>query len=196
MWSLADCNLSYKDADAENCADGCRWMKETSNQDAILDLGNGGISISFGMPDDMSQFFSRVNNMVNQQIQQQQERIHQIIGSKPEEREEKQHEPRQQSTIGGLFDSVHKQMKQMMQSLLQSNPETKEERDDDGKLLHGGGELVVVRSGPGYHEEKTYHLGPNADIEKILDSNMDDMSKSRPVFKKKLCVCQAFSRIF
>ena len=32
-------------------------------------------------------------------------------------------------------------------------------------------------SGPGYHSERTYKLGPDADIEKILDNDMNDMCK-------------------
>ena len=35
--------------------------------------------------------------------------------------------------------------------------------------------MNVPIAGPGFHEEKKYMLGPDADIEKILDSNMNDM---------------------
>ena len=36
-------------------------------------------------------------------------------------------------------------------------------------------ECLLSIAGPGFHEEKKYMLGPDADIEKILDSNMNDM---------------------
>ena len=43
--------------------------------------------------------------------------------------------------------------------------------------IKSGGKMVVIRDGPGYHEEKTYNFGPNADVGKIFNSKMDDMSK-------------------
>merc|ERR1719245_787987 len=73
----------------------------------------------------------------------------------------------------------------MMRGFLPSFREMPEEvRDQDGKLVHGGGELVVIKSGPGYHSEKTYQLGPDADIEKIMNNNRNDMLNHKNPMEK------------
>ena len=75
-------------------------------------------------------------------------------------------------SIGSVFKQFHENVKNMM-SLMNGSPTS------DGNVLpvgSGQGELTVIKDGPGYHEEKRYHIGPNADIEKILDSSgMNDM---------------------
>ena len=49
--------------------------------------------------------------------------------------------------------------------------------DSKTQPMNGRGKLVVIQDGPGYHEEKTYKLGPNADVGKIFNDQMNDMSK-------------------
>merc|ERR1711974_589936 len=80
--------------------------------------------------------------------------------------------------FGDMFNSMHQSMQEMMKGFMgaaSSGQDHGEQRNEDGKIVHGGGELVVIKSGPGFHEEKKYMLVPDADIEKILDSNMNDM---------------------
>merc|ERR1711974_368869 len=80
--------------------------------------------------------------------------------------------------FGDMINSMHQSMQEMMKGFMgaaSSGQDHTEQRNEDGKIVHGGGELVVIKSGPGFHEEKKYMLGPDADIEKILDSNMNDM---------------------
>jgi len=186
-----DCNLTYHDGEAEACADGCRWQNESGRPQArsgglgqIINLGdNGGLTITLGsmpemprMPQGLSNLFSQVNDMVNDQIRVQHGNLQQMLG-----RSEGAETRMQQSgdgVFGNMFNSMHQSMQGMLRGFLGSHiggEELKEQRTQDGKLIHSGGELVVIKSGPGFHEEKKYMLGPNADIEKILDSNMNDM---------------------
>jgi hypothetical protein len=49
----------------------------------------------------------------------------------------------------------------------------------EGQAINGGGKLVVIQDGPGYHQEKTYKFGPNADVGKIFNEQMNDMMEQR-----------------
>jgi len=93
-----------------------------------------------------------------------------------------------EGAFGGIFQRMQNHMNNMMQNLFHEGGAVADlaketaagdaaaDRDENGKLVHGGGKLVVIKSGPGYHSERTYRLGPDADIEKILvESSMNDM---------------------
>lgn len=186
-----DCNLTYHDEEAESCADGCRWQNESgaarqssSGLGQIINLGdNGGLTITLGsmpemprMPQGLSNLFNQVNDMVNDQLRVQHGNLQQMLGRPSEPRMD----PNGDGMFGSMFNSMHQSVQDMMRGFLGNhlggaNQDLEERRGDDGKLIHSGGELVVIKSGPGFHEEKKYMLGPNADIEKILDSNMNDM---------------------
>jgi len=196
-----DCNLTYNEGEAEACADGCRWQNDSgaarqrsSSLGQIINLGdNGGLTITLGsmpemprMPQGLSNLFNQVNDMVNDQIRVQHGNLQQIFGGPSSQpRMDPETGSSGHGMFGSMFDSMHQSMQDMMRGFLggpntlQSSSELEEgSRGKDGKLIHGGGELVVIKSGPGFHEEKKYMLGPNADIEKILDSNMNDMFSS------------------
>ena len=108
------------------------------------------------------------------------------------------------SPFHSMFDSVHKNVQNLMQNVLgkfnqhmrDQNPATKEdhstketmevkangavvEPNPEGQTINGGGKLVVIKDGPGYHEEKTYKFGPNADVGKMFKEKMDDMMEHR-----------------
>jgi len=185
-----DCNLSYHDNEASSCADGCRWQSEVPSSrgpGTVLNFGDGGLTITLGampemprMPQGLSNLFSQVNDMVNDQIRVQHGRVQSILGNNNPPVVAKMDNA--SGGVGGggmfgdMFTSMHRSMQDMMRGFLgPSYQEPEEVRDNEGKLVHGGGELVVIKSGPGYHSEKTYKLGPDADIEKILDNNMNDM---------------------
>jgi len=195
-----DCNLTYHDGQAEACADGCRWQNESggrpiarSGLGQIINLGdNGGLTITLGsmpemprMPQGLSNLFNQVNDMVNDQIRVQHGNLQQMLGRSEGAETRMQHGTSGgDGVFGNMFSSMHQGMQDMMRGFLGSHfgggggggaKELEEQRTQDGKLIHSGGELVVIKSGPGFHEEKKYMLGPNADIEKILDSNMNDM---------------------
>jgi len=190
-----DCRSSYEDKkESSACSDGCHLMKDSSSrQDTVFNLADGGIRISFGrlpeMPR-MSDLLSQVNNMVSQQHA----RIQSMFGNDDNETERMAKAVADPMVIvntapaaadeggafGGIFRTMQDQMKNMVQGLFNDNnvaaSETGSRRDENGKLVHGGGELVVIKSGPGYHSKNTYHIGPNADIEKIMqETNMNDM---------------------
>jgi len=193
-----DCQLSYQDpAESGACSDGCSLMRDSSpgaNDDTVFDFGNGGIRISFGrlpeMPK-MSDLLGHVNQMVNDQHA----RIQRLFSNDEEQAEEKMiaepFEPfvinnkpleignEEGGTFGGIFQAMQNQMQNMVQNIFKNgdgNDIISEQRDENGKLIHGGGELVVIKSGPGYRSTKKYHLGPDADIEKILmNTDMNDM---------------------
>jgi len=188
-----DCNLTYHDGEAEACADGCRWQNESggrpiarSGLGQIINLGdNGGLTITLGgmpemprMPEGLSNLFNQVNDMVNDQIRVQHGNLQQMLGRSEGAEQRMQHDTSGDGLFGNIFGSMHQSMQDMMKGFLGSHfggVANEERRTEDGKLIHSGGELVVIKSGPGFHEEKKYMLGPNADIEKILDSNMNDM---------------------
>ena len=104
------------------------------------------------------------------------------------------------SAFHSMFDSVHRNVQNLMQNVLDQfndhiikeqktdeKDSKKEEieapRDDvfgDGNSEMNklqGGKLVVIQDGPGYHNEKTYNFGPKADVGKIFNKEMNDMSK-------------------
>ena len=107
------------------------------------------------------------------------------------------------SSFHSIFDSVHQNVQGLMQNVLDkfnqhmvkevnkndSVDNSKKQSMDvhaDGALvgpdseaqsMKGSGRLVVIQDGPGYHEEKTYKLGPNADVGKIFNEKMNDMCK-------------------
>merc|ERR1712002_207064 len=129
------------------------------------------------MPQGLSNLFNQVNDMVNDQIRVQHGNLQQMLGRPSEPRMDPH------TSADGMFGSMFGSMQQSMQDMMRgffgnqlgNSADLEERRGQDGKLIHSGGELVVIKSGPGFHEEKKYMLGPNADIEKILDSNMNDM---------------------
>jgi len=199
-----DCSLDYHDNEAESCSDGCRWQRELSvsasgrsHSGTFLNFGDNGLHIVLGsmpemprLPQGVSNLFNQVNNMVNDQLRSQHGNLQRIFENSGSER---QADARVQNTsgsdnlFGDMFNSMHQSMQEMMKGFMgaaSSGQDHTQERNEDGKLVHGGGELVVIKSGPGFHEEKKYMLGPDADIEKILDSNMNDMlSHENPMDK-------------
>jgi len=105
------------------------------------------------------------------------------------------------SPFHSMFDSVHQNVRNLMQNVLsnfnhhvaveQNSPMNENKSveegtggkasEDDASHLNkepetrSGGKLVVVQDGPGYHQEKTYNFGPNADVGKIFKEKMNDM---------------------
>lgn len=196
-----DCSLDYHDNEAESCSDGCRWQRELSvsasgrsRSGTFLNFGDNGLHIVLGsmpemprLPQGVSSLFNQVNNMVNDQLRSQHGNLQRIFENSGSER---QADARVQNTsgsdniFGDMFNSMHQSMQEMMKGFMGAASSGTDQRNEDGKIVHGGGELVVIKSGPGFHEEKKYMLGPDADIEKILDSNMNDMlSHENPMDK-------------
>jgi len=185
-----DCNLSYHDAEASSCADGCRMQSETSRAGTVLNFGDGGLTITLGgmpdmprMPQGLSNLFNQVNDMVNDQIRVQHGRVQSILGNGPVEAA-RPVEAKMDNGSGNVFGDMFTSMHDMMRGFFPGFSGPEEVRDQDGKLVHSGGELVVINSGPGYHSERTYKLGPDADIEKILDNNMNDMLNHKNPMEK------------
>lgn len=85
----------------------------------------------------------------------------------------------QQTSIGQLVASQVNEMMRKTKSIFGSDPFSSMFGNlfDFNSLPHeGNGKLVVIKSGPGYHEEKTYNINADTDISQILK---DDMSKKR-----------------
>ena len=97
------------------------------------------------------------------------------------------------SPFHSMFDSVHKNVQNLMENILgkfnqhmtaEQKPTSQETIDNkamktkmEGETINGVGKLVVIQDGPGYHNEKTYNFGPDADAGKIFKEKMNDMSK-------------------
>lgn len=74
--------------------------------------------------------------------------------------------------FGQLFQSVHERMSNLMTSVMDQAKQIQE-----GGMIpfQGHGRLIVVKNGPGFHEEKTYNIGPDG-VHEV--KNMEkDMSK-------------------
>ena len=57
---------------------------------------------------------------------------------------------------------------------------------------HSGGKLTVIKAGPGFHEEKSYDIGPDGEITEVKPVQMVEdaceSSLSLPVFSSHLCI--------
>jgi len=71
----------------------------------------------------------------------------------------------------GMFNNLHKQMTKMMNSMPFEikfdafpswSPRTKE-----------GGQMTVIRAGPGYRNEKHFKIGPNGQVKEVPSTRMD-----------------------
>ena len=94
------------------------------------------------------------------------------------------------SPFSSMFDNVHQNVQNLMKNVLgrfnqhmtkqlntKEDLETKEKSNVEEPTVQGGGKLVFIQDGPGYHQEKTYNFGPNADVGKIFNEQMNDMGK-------------------
>jgi len=72
--------------------------------------------------------------------------------------------------FGGLFDQLNSQFGNMMSSLPQL--------DNLREMLpfgeKSGGKLTVIKAGPGFHEEKSYNIGPDGEITEVKPVEMVD----------------------
>ena len=97
--------------------------------------------------------FFQVNNMVNDQLRSQHGNLQRIFENSGSER---QADARVQNTsgtdnlFGDMFNSMHQSMQEMMKGFMgaaSSGQDHTQERNEDGKIVDGGGELVVIKSG-------------------------------------------------
>merc|ERR1712226_662244 len=102
--------------------------------------------------------------------------------------------PQGASPFSSMFDSVHKNVQNLMKNVLgkfnqhmtkqinekqELGSKENEKPNTEGQVVQGGGKLVVIQDGPGYHQEKTYNFGPNADVGKLFSEQMNDMVEHR-----------------
>jgi len=65
-----------------------------------------------------------------------------------------------------MMQSMHSSMNQMFNNIRQNMPSLP-------TLNSSGGKMVMIKAGPGYHEEKTYDIGPNGKMTLIKNDMMD-----------------------
>ena len=79
--------------------------------------------------------------------------------------------------MGGMFRRMNAQMNQMLSSMKtsMSSMMSKDPFQDIPTLGAGssGGKMYIMESGPGYHEEKSYDIGPNGKMT-LIDNDMID----------------------
>lgn len=78
--------------------------------------------------------------------------------------------------MGHMFRRMNSQMNQMLSSMKSSMSSmmTKDPFQDMPALGSGsGGKMYIMESGPGYHEEKTYDIGPNGKMTLIKNDMID-----------------------
>merc|ERR1739844_217310 len=71
--------------------------------------------------------------------------------------------------MGHMFRRMNSQMNQMLSSMISTPPQFQ----DMPSLSGAGGKMYVMESGPGYHEEKTYDIGPNGKMT-LIENDMID----------------------
>jgi len=197
-----DCSNAYENKDKEfvdACNQGCTNEKEAGREQIGIDDGfKDGFSISFGNPG-LFDFNSNIFDDFDRMISRTRSHLPSFINFpgeiKKEEAKEKQVvEANHQGTspFSSMFDSVHQNVQNLMKNVLgrfnqhmttqlntKEDTETKEKTDGEEPTVQGGGKLVVIQDGPGYHQEKTYNFGPNADVGKIFNEQMNDMVEHR-----------------
>ena len=77
--------------------------------------------------------------------------------------------------MGHMFRRMNNQMNQMLSSMKSSMSSmmSKDPFEDMPALGTNGGKMYIMESGPGYHKEKSYDIGPNGKMTLINN----DMSK-------------------
>merc|ERR1712038_475163 len=65
-----------------------------------------------------------------------------------------------------MMQSMHSSMNQMFNNIRQNMPSLP-------TLNSSGGKMVMIKAGPGYHEEKTYDIGPNGKMTLIENDGID-----------------------
>jgi len=69
--------------------------------------------------------------------------------------------------VGHMMKQMNQQMGQIMQSM----------KTGMASSGNGGGKMYVMKSGPGFHEEKTYDIGPNGQMTLIQNDQMDKVNQ-------------------
>lgn len=200
-----DCSSAYESKDKEfvkACVQGCTNEKETGLEQTGIDDGfNDGFTISFGNPG-LFDFNSNIFDDFDRIIARTRPHLPSFMNFRSEnnknedvkEKNDVEAGPQGTSPFSSMFDSVHKNVQNLMKNVLgkfnqhmtkQLNEKQvlgskeNEEPNAEGQAVQGGGKLVVIQDGPGYHQEKTYNFGPNADVGKIFSEQMNDMVEHR-----------------
>lgn len=82
--------------------------------------------------------------------------------------------------MGHMFRRMNNQMNQMLSSMKSSMSSmmSKDPFEDMPALGTNGGKMYIMESGPGYHKEKSYDIGPNGKMTLI---NNDMIDRSNPL---------------
>lgn len=75
--------------------------------------------------------------------------------------------------VGQMMKQMNRQMGQIMQSMKTGMSDMISVNNGGG----GGGKMYVMKSGPGYHEEKTYDIGPNGEMTLIQNDQMNKVNQ-------------------
>lgn len=68
--------------------------------------------------------------------------------------------------ISHIMNHMHEQMNKQMNSIMNSAMSMMPSSD---LLQRSGGKMIILRSGPGFHEEKTFDIGPNGQMTLITN---------------------------
>lgn len=200
-----DCSSAYEHKDntfVNACMEGCRNGQVADNEQTGIDDGfKDGFTISFGNPglfDFNTNIFDDLDRMITRTRSNFPSIMNFSQGNK-DNGKPKSIEAGQEGTspFHSMFDSVHRNVQSLMQNVLgrfnqhmtkdiaTNDKENAKEQtmemhansaiNSEGQQLQGGGKLVVIQDGPGYHQEKTYNFGPKADVGKIFNEQLNDM---------------------
>ena len=67
----------------------------------------------------------------------------------------------EQSSFGKMFQQMHEQMSSMVNRMMGQAAALERGENPESGISGSNGRLIVVKSGPGYSEQKTYDFGPD-----------------------------------
>lgn len=91
--------------------------------------------------------------------------------------------------ISHIMNHMHEQMNKQMNSLMNSAMSMMPSSDI---FQRSGGKMIILRSGPGFHEEKTFDIGPNGQMTLITNDmskkilNFTSMPKNNTFFQRTM----------
>jgi hypothetical protein len=192
----------FVSACTQGCRNG---QQVETEQLGIDDGFKDGLTISFGNPgmfDFNTNIFDDLDRMISRTRSKLPSLMSFSQGNNDKDRKDTIEAGKEgTSPFHSMFDSVHQNVQSLMQNVLDrfnqhmvtevnkngngdhSKKETMEVHangaavgpDSETQQMQGSGKLVVIQDGPGYHEEKTYNIGPNANVGKIFNEQINDM---------------------
>jgi len=150
--------------DYQKCIDNCTQTLEDKVTEELENCKGkcqgiiGPVTHSFGLQSMLNDIFRQVDDS------HRHGGLTLSFGALPTENEEWGMPKWVHQHVGNMMHQMNQQMGQMMQSM---------KTGMNDMMTSGGGKMHVMKSGPGFYEEKTYDIGPNGEMTLIQNDEMD-----------------------